>query len=311
VKTLAVAVLAAVSLAVPTAPARAAQKPLRWVALGDSYTAGAVPAAGEEYEQPRDGCGRTDHSYPQVIKAALGSRVALKNVSCGGATIASIDHTAQTPSGHHFPPLSKDPDYPFSKVPLQVKAVSPATDVITVGIGGNSLGFGEIVKKCVELGLKALGQGAPCKAHYGDQLKGRLDKVGAEYADMLTALRRAAPRARIITVGYPHLVPEDTSKCIPGSLFGFGTVTRDDLAWLRVTALEPLNAMIRARTAQQHGQYVDVYTSSKGHSVCDKLGGNNWVEGILDTSGRFALVHPNTKGHANVAALVQKAILGV
>ena len=84
---------------------------------------------------------------------------------------------------------------------------------------------------------------------------------------MLTALRRAAPKARIITVGYPHLVPEDTTKCIPGSLFGFGAITRDDLAWLRVTALEPLNAMIRARTAQQSGQYVDVYTSSKGHSV--------------------------------------------
>ncbi|WP_247706361.1 SGNH/GDSL hydrolase family protein [Streptomyces liliiviolaceus] len=53
-----------------------------WVALGDSYTAGVIQAAGDVFEYPRDGCERTDRSYPQVIDRDLGSFFELTNVLC-------------------------------------------------------------------------------------------------------------------------------------------------------------------------------------------------------------------------------------
>ncbi|MEV7007077.1 SGNH/GDSL hydrolase family protein [Streptosporangium sp. NPDC051022] len=292
-------------------PAQAAREDLTWVALGDSYTAGVIPAAGREYERPRDGCVRTTRSYPKVIESELGDRVSLRNVSCGNATIDHILNEKQHPIGFYLPPFSFDPDYPFAPVPPQLDAVTPDTDVVTVGIGGNSLGFGQILLTCIKLGALAVGRGTPCKDHYGDKLENRLAKVSDQYDEMLTAIRVKAPHARVITVGYPHIVPENTAKCVYGSLIGFATITRGDLDWLRTRALEPLNAAISERTAEHGDTYVDLYSSSQGHSVCDKAGGNNWVEGVLDTSGRFAVVHPNAKGHANAATLVGRAILGL
>ncbi|MEV8630051.1 SGNH/GDSL hydrolase family protein [Streptosporangium sp. NPDC051023] len=292
-------------------PANAARAPLDWVALGDSYTAGAIQAAGPEYERPRDGCARTALSYPRVIEDELGDQVDLRNVSCGNATIANIVDEPQEPIGHQLPPFSTDPDYPFPAVPPQLESVAPDTDVVTVGIGGNSLGFGQILFTCIELGQNTLGRGTPCKDHYGDELEERLAQVSGEYDEMLTAINARARHAKVITVGYPHIIPEETTKCVFGSLVGFSTITRGDLDWLRTNALEPLNALIRRRTAEHGDTYVDLYTSSRGHSVCDKAGGNNWVEGILDTSARFALVHPNARGHANAATLVRDAILGL
>lgn len=93
----------------------AAAAAYEWVALGDSYTAGVIPAAGEVFEVPRDGCERTDLSYPQVIDRDLGSLIELTNVSCGAATIEDITFNAQQPIGRHLPPFSEDPDYPFPR----------------------------------------------------------------------------------------------------------------------------------------------------------------------------------------------------
>ena len=113
----------------------------------------------------------------------------------------------------------------------------------------------------------------------------------------------------MIAVGYPYLIPTDTTKCAYASIVGFATVTRGDLNWLRTDALEPLNQMIREQAARHNDHYVDLYESSRGHSICEKAGGANWAEGIYDTTLRPALVHPNAKGHRNAAAKVAAAIL--
>ncbi|KOV67946.1 SGNH/GDSL hydrolase family protein [Streptomyces sp. MMG1121] len=299
-------------------PASAAQS-LRWVALGDSYTAGAIPAAGHTFEEPRDGCQRTTESYPEVIKRDLGSLVRLHNVSCGNATIANVDREEQHPIGYelHIPGLvdNHDPDYPFPPVPPQIDAVSPGTGLVTVGVGGNSLGFGEILGKCIELGPEGGVGSSPCKDHYGNSLAARLEHVRAEYDRMLTAIHAKAPSAKVVTVGYPTVIPDNVSNCLYGNPLQFSTIRHADLNWLRASALEPLNAVIQQVTAAHGDHYVDIYSSSKGHSVC-ALGQEKWVEGILErlpTPGNpavWALVHPNARGHANAAARVENAILG-
>lgn len=304
------AMTAAILATAVAAPAQAAPQPLEWVALGDSYTAGAIDAAGPEYQTPRDGCVRTTLSYPRVVEAELAEQVHLRNVSCGNATIANIAETQQVPIGHHLPPFSTDPDHPFKAVALQLDAVTPDTDVVTVGIGGNSLGFGEIIFTCVQLGIGSKGEGTPCKDQLGSGIAARLERVSNEYEQMLTAIHGKAADARVITVGYPSIVPDDATTCRFDNLADFSTVTPGDLDWLRTSVLEPLNTAIKSRATARGDAYVDLYASSQGHSVCDKADGGNWVEGLLDTSGRFALVHPNAKGHANAAARVKEAILG-
>lgn len=85
-----------------------------WVALGDSCAAGIVPAAGGLFEVPRDGCGRTDLSCPQVIDRDLGPLIELTDVSCGAATVEDITSDARNPIRRHLPLFSEDPDHPFA-----------------------------------------------------------------------------------------------------------------------------------------------------------------------------------------------------
>ncbi|MEU4486422.1 SGNH/GDSL hydrolase family protein [Streptomyces purpurascens] len=286
----------------------AAAAAYQWVALGDSYTAGVIPAAGDTFEIPRDGCERTDQSYPQVIDRDLGSLIGLTNVSCGAATIEDITFQAQQPIGRHLPPLSEDPDYPFPPVPPQSEAVDPGTDVITVGAGGNTLGFADILFTCLQLGSGSGGVGTPCRDNLADDIPARLAKVGKDYDEMLSVLHERAPHAKILAVGYPTVVPEDTSKCRYNDWEQFGSITQGDLDWLRQDVLGPLNKTIEKSTGTQEAAgFVDLYDSSQNHSVCDT---GKWVEGIYT---RFpdqpAFVHPNARGHRNAADHVAAAVL--
>ncbi|MEU3572888.1 SGNH/GDSL hydrolase family protein [Kitasatospora sp. NPDC036755] len=281
---------------------------LRWTALGDSYTAGVIEATGAETE-PRDGCARTVESYPEIIRRDLGSLVDLRNVSCSGATTDGVYADSQSPLGRPLPPLGTDPNGPYPAVPPQIDSVDAATDLVTVGIGGNDLGFAEILKSCIELGALQLGQGSPCKDKFDAGLPARFDALRDDYDRMLTALHAKAPSARIVTVGYPHLVPEAAELCQYGNVLQFGTFTTGDLRWTRTAVVEPLNALV-ARVAAAHGDaFVDLYPASAGHSVCDA---DHWLDGVLTSvlPLRYAVVHPNATGQAHAAALVEDAVLG-
>ncbi|MFE3249968.1 SGNH/GDSL hydrolase family protein [Streptomyces sp. NPDC059209] len=285
----------------------AAAADYQWVALGDSYTAGVIQAAGDIFEYPRDGCERTDRSYPQVIDRDLYGLFDLTNVSCGAATIENVTDEAQDPIGRHLPPIIEDPDYPFPAVPPQSEAVDGDTDVITVGVGGNTLGFADILAKCPQLGGENDGEGTPCKDALGSGIQARLDKVSQEYDRMLTALHERAPKAKILAIGYPAIVPQDTAKCGYGDLTKFGTITQGDLAWLRTDILEPLNQAIEKSTGtQETASFVDLYTSSQDHSVCDDT---KWVEGFITLPDQLSFVHPNALGHRNAADHVEEALL--
>ncbi|MEU6818584.1 SGNH/GDSL hydrolase family protein [Streptomyces sp. NPDC046860] len=301
----AAAALTAVQIAV-TLPASAAEEK-QWVALGDSYTAGVIRAAGDTFEVPRDGCERTDRSYPQVIDRDFGGLFELTNVSCGAATIETITDRAQDPIGRHLPPISADPGYPFPAVPPQSEAVGPGTDVITVGVGGNTLGFADILMKCPTLGAEAEGKGTPCKDALGSGIQARLDKVSTEYDRMLIVLHERAPKAKILAVGYPTIIPNDASKCTYGDLTQFGTITQGDLAWLRTDVLDPLNQAIeKSAGTQDYADFVDLSPSSQNHSVCDNT---KWVEGFITLPDQLSFVHPNALGHRNAADHIEEALL--
>ncbi|MFB7213141.1 hypothetical protein [Streptomyces sp. NPDC056255] len=89
----------------------------------------------------------------------------------------------------------------------------------------------------------------------------------------------------------------------------FATITTGDLAWARTRILEPLNTAIAQESTAHNATFVDLYPTAANHSVCDS---DHWTDGILSSLVplRFAFVHPNAKGRANTASLVEDAILG-
>ncbi|MBT3155395.1 SGNH/GDSL hydrolase family protein [Streptomyces sp. CHD11] len=331
-RALAVGLTLAVSALVPSLPAGAADQ-YEWAALGDSYTAGGFvgdpqPALGDT---SRDGCDRTSDAYPGVVQRELedfppGKYVQLTNVSCGNATIADIADTKQTPISPVQPPAGG-----WTAVDPQIRraGLNDETDVVTIGVGGNSLPFGGTLLKCLELGATP---GKSCREYYTsppegeESIQDKLARVQDEYIQMLANVHEAAPNAKVITVGYPAVLPEDASDCNRLALTELGSIKHADIDWLRDDVLKQLNNTIQRVTSFFGDRYVDVYSSSVGHDACQPAD-TKWVEGICGDAAdywpaklpgtllncgpigkRATLVHPNAAGHENTAARVERAI---
>lgn len=330
-RALAVGLALAAATLVPSTPAGAADS-YEWVALGDSYTAGIfvgepLPALGDA---SRDGCDRTRDAYPGLVERELaefppGLPVNLTNVSCGAATIGDIARTRQTPVSPVRPPVD---GWPSVDTQIERANLNESTDVVTIGVGGNSLPFGGMLLTCLEKGAI----GASCREHYTNPPEGeenieqKLARIQDEYVEMLAAVHQAAPNAKVVTVGYPAVLPTDGSACNRLSLSELSLISHADVDWLREDVLKPLNATIQ-RTSNFFGdRYVDVYSSSVGHDACAPAD-TKWVEGICGEAAdywpaalpgtllncsvvgkRATLVHPNAEGHAHTATHVERAV---
>jgi lysophospholipase L1-like esterase len=254
--------------------------PGTYVAVGDSFTAGPG-ILNQQLDQL--GCFRSDHNYPRLVAQARGS--ALRDPSCSGAK--TTDLTApQVILGGANPPQFNSLD------------VSVAT--ISMQIGGNDIGFSEILSRCAAL----LPLGAPCRTAYAaggtDELSRRIAATAPEVAAALTEARRRSPQARIFVLGYPAILPEAGVGCWPSL-----PIAPDDVPYLRDKQKE-LNAMLATQAAAAGASYVDVYTPSIGHDAC-QLPGVRWVEPLVPLSPA-APVHPNALGMQGMAAVLAGAI---
>ncbi|GAA3118145.1 SGNH/GDSL hydrolase family protein [Streptomyces rameus] len=329
---LAVGLALAVSALVPSGSAGAADR-YEWAALGDSYTAGGFvgdpqPPLGDA---ARDGCDRTSDAYPGVVERELdefppGKYVHLTNVSCGNATITDIANTKQTPISPVQPPVG---GWPAVDPQIKRAKLNDETDVVTIGVGGNSLPFGGMLLKCLELGATP---GKSCREYYTsppegeESIQDKLARVQDEYVEMLAKVHQAAPNAKVITVGYPAVLPEEGGDCNRPALTELGSIKHTDVDWLRDDVLKQLNNTIQRVTSFFGDSYVDVYSSSVGHDACQPAG-TKWVEGICGDAAdywpaklpgtllncgligkRVTLVHPNAAGYENTAAHVERAI---
>lgn len=253
-----------------------------YVALGDSYAAGAgVPASSG------GACLRSDHNYGHLVAAALAPS-SYVDTTCAGAKVGALT-TAQTDAGM----VVNGP---------QLDAVTSDTTLITLTIGGNNLGtsdfgFADAAAICSALAVTNP-LGAPCRDFYGDTLSKRLDTAAAQLADGLQKLHAKAPKAKVMIVGYPSVIPDDPAKCL-----GKMPVTTGDLRFLR-SVLGELNDEV-ARTATANGAtYVDTLGPTTGHDSCSS---SPWVEGLFPASPAVPL-HPNATGERVMAEAVLHAL---
>ncbi|GAA4866424.1 SGNH/GDSL hydrolase family protein [Actinomycetospora straminea] len=269
-------------LLTPTASAAPAPLPAGqvYVALGDSYTSSPLTGAPAG---PPPGCQRSVNNYPHLVAERTGAQ--LTDVSCSGARTRDLA-AAQTVDGGQNPP--------------QYDALGAGTQLVTVGIGGNDIGFGEIVRSCVS----ASPVGTPCRDRWTeashDELEARVDALGDRLDDVLAEVHRRAPAARVLLVGYPSVLPAEGPGCYPVVPY-----TPGDVAYLR-GVLGHLNTEIADAAAGGGATYVDTATPTVGHDVC-ALPGERWIEGLLPTAPA-APVHPNALGAAAMARAVLAAL---
>lgn len=174
----------------------------------------------------------------------------------------------------------------------QLDALDPDTDLVTVSIGGNDIGWGDVVQACVAFD-EPMCQGAVAQTAQLIQtaLPGLLH--GA-----YSAVRTEAPDAHVVVTGYPRLFSPEFGDYapFPGAPL---MLTVEEQQMLNDGA-DLLN-QVTAGVAQQHGfQFVDVTRRFTGHGV-------NAPDAWLTDFSATVPLHPTDQGqHAYGVALTSQ-----
>ncbi|MFE1320815.1 SGNH/GDSL hydrolase family protein [Kitasatospora phosalacinea] len=263
-----------------------------YVALGDSYTSGLriPPQSGSP-----QGCGRSGANYPSLVAQQLGLED-FTDVSCSGARTGDLTAAQRTDDGTN---------------PPQLDALGAATRLVTLGIGGNDAGFLDVLGRCaienVRHGLTGRGDEAPCRAYYTTgagrgEVQRKMTTTGERLTAVLAEIKRRAPQAEVLFVGYPALLPQDPARC--AATLGDG-IAGADVGFVAEQERQ-LNSMLRQRAEAAGVAFVDTYSSSAGHDMCEAAG-TRWIEPLAADQG-LAPIHPNARGQQGMAAAVLAAL---
>jgi lysophospholipase L1-like esterase len=259
----------------------------RYVALGDSYTSGPLIPVQRNDEKTPLGCLQSDRNYPHLVAPVLGLPQ-FEDASCSGAQTSDMTGPQDVEGGTNQP---------------QFDRLTGTTKVVTIGIGGNDIGFSEIAIACGRGGIEDP-FGTPCQDEYVvdgvDTVDVRLEQLARDLDATLDGIEARAPQARVFVVGYPSILPDTGPGCYP-----LMPIAPGDLDYVR-SIPKRLNATIRVVAAANEDVFVDTETPSRGHDACQPPT-VKWVEPVVPTE-LAAPVHPNARGEAGMAAAVLDAM---
>lgn len=267
------AVVGAILVLALFAQIASAASPLRYVALGDSYSAASGVLPPDLFAPPQ--CLRSTRNYPHVVAGATGAQ--LQDVTCGAAE-----------TNDYF-----ESQYPG--VAPQLDALKQDTQLVTMTIGGNDSGvFINTILSCGSAGLLTLGQGSPCKDRYGSSFEDTINTTTyPSLVKSLEAVRAKSPNAQVAILGYPWIMPAT------GGCFDKMPIAQGDVPYVRGIQAT-LNDAVRRAAAVTGATYVDLNTVSNGHDACRPIG-VRWVEPVLQGTNPV-IVHPNALGESQMAA---------
>ncbi|MFI8519567.1 GDSL-type esterase/lipase family protein [Streptomyces sp. NPDC085481] len=287
--------LAAGLLSLASAPATAAPGtgPTAVVSMGDSYISGEAGRwqgnsltnsgnrtgtdrswtgsgydPGRVYGTTAGGCHRSDSAE---VKSAGPIATELVNLACSGATTDNVFRAAN--GGVPYKGEAPQAD--------QLAAVAATRDVklIALSIGGNDLGFADIIEECA---YDFVLWGSYC---YDDQqyavdqkIEGVVAKVGKS-VDEIRAVMRAAGYAdssyRIVLQSYPSPIPRGAENRYPQSDWsryntGGCPFWNRDSDWARDSLVPQLANRLKGVATAKGAQFMDLRDMLQGREVCAK-----------------------------------------
>lgn len=241
-----------------------------YVALGDSFAAlgpTTAPTTGP------DACHRSIRNHASLL-AERPDVAQLDDVTCGGA---------------------ETPDMTSSQVPQtppQFDALTEDTDLVTLSIGGNDIGFGDMVG-CIVRTPRA-DTGAPCRGQLEATVTDALDGLGARLDEVYAGIRERSPDARIITTAYLPLVPDH------GGCHFVSRMSPGDVTWTRHVT-ERIN-MVVGDAAQRAGTEAVLPDDAQDRSACAPPD-IRYTDFTGVETGSHPM-HPTATGHRAVADAV-------
>ncbi len=294
-----------------------------YLALGDSYTSGE---GAFDYisgtDTTNNHCHLSIRSYPYLISSKVFSASGGHSVACSGARIRDILPTK--PNEYNGQAVDSVPRKAIDSAKLadilsnfypgylaQSEFVSKyQPGVLTVSIGGNDIGFGNILMNCVLPRISIHLSDNVCYNTYEDrlELKNLIDKTMPTLMNLIRKLQTKSPSSRIYLIGYPQIV-YDKGNCalnvrLSKSEFEF---TADITAYINE---------VMSRAAVSAGvSYVDISDALNGYRLCEgpsySLGVNGLTAGKdggllgIELFGKESY-HPNAFGHSLIADYILK-----
>lgn len=274
----------------------------QYLAMGDSYI------AGEGAFSYRDGtdtsenkCHQSTLSYPYLIGAKLFDSFA--SVACSGAVMDNIigsdkNHPDfQVHGGKTEPSDSEIAQAQATDLPGVVLqnyfSGQDNPNVITISIGGNDVGFGDIIKRCILPFDNFSSTSQNCYQTYEDRLE-LVNTINNQFNNLVSTYKSIMnndPTRHIYIIGYPQVV-SPTGNC--GVNVRLSAADR-----LFANQLISYLDLVIQKAAQNAGvSYIDTQQALAGHELCED--GAPAMNGL--TAGNDKLIignesyHPNTLG---------------
>ena len=239
------ALIAAVAFAAP-----ASASSVNYVALGDSYSSGV--GAGSYISSSGD-CDRSTNAYP-YLWASANSPASFAFAACSGATTDTVE------SG-------------------QLSSLSSSTNLVSITVGGNDVGFSDIMTTCV------LGSTSSCVAAVNEAEQKAEDELPAKLDTLYNDIHADAPNARVVVLDYPVFYQLGTT-CI-----GLSDTDHQKID----EGIGILDGVI-SDAAGRHGfTFADVRSIFVGHQLCS---GSAWLHALnyLDIDESY---HPTATGQSS------------
>jgi hypothetical protein len=321
---------------VGTSKKRIQPRDLFVVSLGDSYSSGEGnpdtkgdywdfnPLTSPDYASWLDlRCHRSRHGWPQQVAQYLehdhtglqdAARVSYVGLSCSGAKIVNFPGTSYD-GGILEPYLGAVPPCPenanlcaYEPLPSQVDQLrgyiaeaGRAPDLVLVSIGGNDIGFADIIFDCLVF---------YCESDFNDDLhdvvKDRLRALKDKYARMAKAFDELGiDPATVHLLEYPNATRNEKGELDSCS---YPTTTDGDFGWVERNVIYPLSDAIRTATVTHGWQFLEgALEGFREHGICAS-GSHRWLRDItesLDMQGNeLGAFHPNWPGHRALRNIV-------
>lgn len=290
-----------------------------YLGLGDSYTSGE---GAFDYLNGTDTANNTCHlsfnSYPLLITHDIFSGVGGHSVACSGAVIEDLDsssdsYAGQVKNGLSWQELARGRparlaeimrDFSAGYVAQQrfVRQYQPS--ITSVSVGGNDIGFGDIVEQCVAPHL-GLGPVNTCFNTYEDrlELQKMIDRTVPRWISLYKKLSAAAPDTRIYAIGYPQIA-------VAGGNCALNVRLNNSEIQFTSELVDYLNTSIEHAADKANVTYIDISQALAGHRMCETAGYNVAVNGLTAGNDFVGILgresyHPNALGHQ----LIEQAIL--
>ncbi|WP_051965849.1 GDSL-type esterase/lipase family protein [Kitasatospora mediocidica] len=284
--------LCATSLLALATPARAASLPTASVSMGDSYISGEAgrwQGNSDTASGSRDGTDRSwngsgynpsavygstyasgcDRSDSAEIRSAAGISQTQINLACSGATTANVFRAAD--GGQSLKGEAPQADQ------LATVAAKNNVKLITLSIGGNDLGFSDVITSCVK---DYLIWDSYCasdeQAAIDSKMSTAMAGVGKSIDEIRAAMSKdgyAASSYRIVLQSYPSPIPRSSENRYSESGWdradaGGCPFWDADSDWARDTMVPEISEQLAAVAAGRGVQFLDLRDFLQGREVC-------------------------------------------